>query len=477
MNLPYDIGSKDSILDYALILVDKSLRQVLDNQSLESNLLNKGGFGQILEKYYFFKDLDSTSQPDFPEAALELKSSPLRRLRKQGELRAKERLVLNIINYETLINQDFFTSSFYTKNASLLLVFYFYDKERDVLDYKIKLVGIWDFPEEDLKVIEHDWRLIKRKVELGQAHTLSEGDTFYLGACTKGASAQSVRKQPYSDIPAKQRAFSLKIGYVNHIIAKLSGNQDGRIGKLLKAPNLKVENFDIEEIVLKKIEPYYGKTPEEISLSLDVQYNPESKQRFAQLSQELIKRILGVENKQEVEEFSKADITLKTVRLNEEDLPYENLSFSAFKYEQLLQEHDWELSSFNEQLEKMFLFIFFKITEDNKYALEKAVFWNMPYKDRLEAKKVWEHIKLLIRTGCIVKEVTPKGIYKTYFPKQAENRVAHVRPHARHRDDTYPLPIPDQLTSKTEYMKHSFWLNTQYIRDSVYLKNTSATEQ
>ena len=474
MNLPYDIASRDSILDYALILVDKSLRQVLNNESLESNLTNKGSFGQILEKYYFFKALDSTSQPDFVEAGLELKSSPLRRLKKKGELRAKERLVLNIINYEALINQEFSTSSFYNKNASLLLVFYFYDKEKDILDYKIKLVGIWDFPKEDLKIIEHDWKLIKRKVELGQAHMLSEGDTFYLGACTKGASAKSVRAQPYSNIPAKQRAFSLKTGYVNHIIARLSGIDDGSFGKLADVPDLEVDDFDIEAVVLKKIESYYGQTPEEIASQLNFSYNLKAKQWFSQLSQDLVKGVLGVEGKQEVEEFSKADIILKTVRLNDENMPYENISFPAFKYLDLIEEDDWELSDFNERLEKRFLFVFFKVNDNGDFTLNKALFWNMPYEDREEARKVWEHTKSLIRAGEIVKEITPKGMFKTHFPKQKESRVAHVRPHARDKNDTYSLPIPDKLTGKKEYMKHSFWLNNQYIRDSVYLNGTSS---
>lgn len=474
MDMPYDSHSKDSILEYALLLVDKSLREALNDLNLESNAINKGGFGQVLEKSYFLKELDSASQPDFPEAGLELKSSPIKKLKTKGQLRAKERLVLNIINYEQLVSQQFYSSSFFTKNSNLLLVFYFYDKELDVLDYKVNLVGIWDFPKEDLKVIEHDWTLIQHKVKQGEAHKLSEGDTFYLGACTKGASAKSVRTQPYSDIPAKQRAFSLKTGYVNHIIAKLSGVDDGSFGKLADVPDLDVNDFDIEAVVLKKIENYYGQTPEEIAIQLKLSYNLKAKQWFSQLSKDLVKGILGVEGKQEVEEFSKANITLKTVRLNDKNMPYENLSFPAFKYLELIEEDDWELSDFNERLEKRFLFVFFKVNDNGDFVLNKALFWNMPYEDREEARKVWEQTKSLIRSGEIVKEITPRGVFKTHFPKQTESRVAHVRPHARDKDDTYSLPTPDKLTGKAEYMKHSFWLNNQYIRDSVYLSGTSS---
>lgn len=477
MSLPYDSQSKDSILDYALLLVNNSLTDFLEDSDFESNTLNKGGFGQILEKYYFHKELDSLSQPDFPEAGLELKSSPIKKLKVKGELRAKERLVLNIINYQELIHQEFMSSSFYSKNSRLLLVFYLYDRKLKVLDYKISLVGIWDFPEEDIKVIEHDWKLIQRKVLDGEAHMLSEGDTFYLGACTKGASAKSVRVQPNSNIPAKQRAFSLKTGYVNHILAKLSGIEDGSFGKVVKAPELKEDSLNIEEAILKKIRPYYGKTPEDIANILNFNYNSHAKQRFAQLSTALLKSILGISMDKKIEELSKANISLKSIRLNSNNLPKENISFSAFEYLKIVDEGEWELSNFNQQLEKRFLFIFYKEDSNKQLVLEKALFWNMPYIDRQEAKVVWENTIGLIKEGRIVKEVTPKNIFKTYFPKQTENRVAHVRPHAKDKNDTYPLPVQDQLTNKGSYMKHSFWLNNTYIRDGVYYISQQSDER
>lgn len=99
------------------------------------------------------------------------------------------------------------------------MVFYLHDKDLDLLDYIIKLVDDWQYPDEDLKIIKQDWELINQKIKDGKAHELSEGDTFYLGACTKGSTAlKSFRDQPFNKEQAKQRAYSLKQGYVNHII-------------------------------------------------------------------------------------------------------------------------------------------------------------------------------------------------------------------------------------------------------------------
>ena len=75
-----------------------------------------------------------------------------------------------------------------------------------------------------------------------------------------------------------------------------------------------------------------------------------------------------------------------------------------------------------------------------------------------------------VSKGEIVKEVTNKGIRKTFFPKKTENRISHVRPHARNAKDTYQLPVEDKFTKMTEYTKHCFWLNASYVKDEIYLK-------
>ena len=94
----------------------------------------------------------------------------------------------------------------------------------------------------------------------------------------------------------------------------------------------------------------------------------------------------------------------------------------------------------------------------------------MSHSDILEAKSVWDKMKTTVSKGEIVKEVTDKGVRKTYFPKKTENRISHVRPHARNADDTYDLPIADKLTGLTEFTKHCFWLNASYVKDEIYEK-------
>ena len=464
--LKYNPSDKNSVIEYAKKLKGKSLRQVCDSTILEYSYSGKGNFGQVLEKFYFGYEPNSTAEADFAQIGMELKSSPLKLL-KNNEYRSKERLVLNIINYLNVVNQNFENSDFIKKNASILLIFYLHQAGYDILDLIIKLVDEWSFPSTDLEIIKKDWETITKKIADGKAHELSEGDTFYLGACTKGANASSVRKQPFSEIPAKQRAYSFKQGYVNHIIASIANEPTEIYGKLISSVAV-AKKQTIEEIVISKFKPYYGKTQEEIVKSLKIEINTKAKSFYANLT----KAILGISLDKEIEEFEKAEIMVKTVRLKENNLPKEDISFPTFKYEKIVNE-DWENSDFKDILEHKFLFVFFQFQGD-KLVLRKVKFWNMPYSDLLEVEKVWTKTQQIVAKGEIVKgfktDKNGKVSRETNFPNKEFSNISHVRPHAKDASDTYPLPKKDKLTKQNEYTKHCFWLNSSYVKDEIYLK-------
>src|SRR5690606_30893408 len=139
-------------------------------------LAGKGGFGNMVEELYFKYKPNSEAQPDFPEAGIELKTTPLKKISKG--LVSKERLVFNIINYMQEHREVFRSSSFWKKNSELLLMFYLHDREKVPLDYIFKIIRLWRFPERDLKIIIDDWNTIVNKIRAGKAHELSEGDTM-----------------------------------------------------------------------------------------------------------------------------------------------------------------------------------------------------------------------------------------------------------------------------------------------------------
>jgi len=452
----YDSSSKSSILEYAKILEGKSLKDSCGDIAISSRA-NKGNFGTLLEEFYFGYKPNSNSEADFYEAELELKSTPLRRL-KNGEWVCKERLVLNIINYLDIPYEDFMNSSFWKKNKNLLLVFYLWERELLPLDYVIDLVGIWDFPQKDLKIIQRDWNLIKSKITSGQAHLLSEGDTIYLGACTKGSTSEkSFRKQPFSDELAKQRAFSLKRSYLNTIYNSLNGSIE--YDSILSESELDEGSFD--DLIVRKIEPYFSLSVKDIQSRLGLELNQHSKNYFSSISNRIIKRILGVSEEKFIEEFEKASITIKSIRVEENGRIKENISLPAFKFEDLIEE-DWNDSILKDTIENKFLFVFYKKNAE-QHTLERAGFWNLSSKDMDEFERVFNVTKEIIKSGEIIRDISEKGIVRNNFPKLKDSYLTHIRPHATNRDDTYSLPVPDKKTKQKEFTKQSFWINSSYV--------------
>ena len=409
----------------------------------------KGKFGQYVEQNYFGIKNNSEKTPDFKEISLELKSTPLKK-NKGGKLKAKERLVLNIINYEEIVKENWENSTFLSKNEMLLLIFYLYEKNKVFLDFLIKFIEIWKITDHkiDLEIIKQDWKTIVGKIRKGKAHELSEGDTIYLSACRKGAgNGRDFRKQPNSDIRAPQRALSFKPKFMNSIIEKIENSEP----LFNNVKQLKKKTF--EENIYDKFIPYLNKEIKEIESMIGTKLNSKSNKGYYA---NLARRMLGVKTKR-IDEFEKADISMKIIRLKENGVPKEDMSFPKFNPIDIIKQN-WEESKFYDYLNKKFLFIVYQM-EDDKVFFEKAFLWNIPYEDLMETKMVWEKTKKIINEG--VKVWKDGKINRNNLPKKSENRVSHVRPHGKDSRDTYSLPDGRKIT------KQCFWLNSKYLKEQI----------
>ena len=185
----FDETDENDILRYASGLIRKSLSEVADlpDSELDRDRKGKGRLGNLVEKYYFGYEPNNNPEPDFPKAGLELKVTGLLSAA-PNPLKAKERLVLNMINFHEIVNETFETSSFYKKCQKILILCYLYDKSKLEVDQVFtENQFIFRLIEQELDVIKRDWELIQKKVRDGLAHEISEGDTFYLKANRKGA--------------------------------------------------------------------------------------------------------------------------------------------------------------------------------------------------------------------------------------------------------------------------------------------------
>lgn len=453
----YDKTDPHSIEEYSQKLIGKTFGDVLradatveEPQSAYADSISsrnyKGGMGNLIEAHFFHYDINSDSRPDFPEAGVELKVTPYR-INPNGKKVAKERLAITMIDYNAIINETFETSHLWSKGKLMLLIYYLFEKDVDKLDYRIDYSKLFTPPEEDLKIIKHDFEIIAKKVKEGKAHELSESDTMYLGAATKSATSANRRPQPNSSILAKPRVFSFKSTYMtyvlNHYIIPAKPEYEKICDNTVSTP--------FEEQVNRKIRKHIGETVNELCSEYDISYEKAPKNLEAMLAF----RMLGTKGNG-AEEFEKAGIIVKSIRIGKNGKIKENMSFPIIKFTEIVKE-TWDKSAFREYLEgTRFFFVVYGTNDKDELYLKGSMFWNVPQEDlEGDIKDVWEETRKVIAEG--LKIDTSSGRQCTNLPKQADHPVCHVRPHARDAKDTYPLPTGGEFT------KQCFWLNNSYI--------------
>lgn len=439
--------TKEDVLKRAQEVIGIPMREIDKTGRLATG---KGAIGTVLEESWFGYQPNGEAQADFPEAGVELKVTPY--LRTSNGIRAKERLVCNIINYMTEYDKTFYTSDFWHKCETMLIMSYEHRQDVPKGDYTIDKAILFSFPMEDLMIIEQDWNKIVSKIRAGEAHLLTEGDTLYLAACTKGANAASVRQQPFCDTPAKQRAYSLKSSYMTRILNKyvFGAEEDEHIIKDWRG----LQHTTLEDYILKTVEPFYGKTQKQLRDMFSIESTAKN------INEVFLSKIFGIKGRlAKTDEFQNANIIPKTIRVQKNGKIRESMSFPTFRFTEIIDE-EWETSQLREYLEPAkFMFVIFRENDHGEYVFERVKFWNIPARDLQEVQRVWERTVKVIKAG--VKLKSDGKVTHNNLPKAKESRVAHVRPHAQNARDTYPLP------DGREMPKQCFWLNNSYIAEQI----------
>ena len=454
--LPYDKTSAKSIFEYSKGLLEKTLRDFVWDGYIPKS--GKGSLGQMVENIYFFLETNSNPASDFSEAGMELKCTPLNKS-KLDEYRIKERLVCNMINYCEVVKDDFEHSHFYLKCQLMLLLFYLHQSNCDKLDLEFIFSVLWKLPEKDLLIIKHDYNVIISKIKQGRAHELSEGDTMYLGACRKGQKGDSLMKQPNNpDIDAPRRAFSLKMAYMRAVLDYVvkSGknavsNVEGVKSELVSVKALKKQSF--EDILLKRFTPYLKMPFKKIARRKNVDISNNPKNKFAMVAN-AIASSADCFNVNRSEEFLKAGLTMKTIRVQANGIIKEAMSFENIDYIEVAECENWFESRLYELFSSRFMFVVFKEQNTGKedYMLDDIFFWTMPQQDLEYAEIYWNHIKDNILADHISEE---------YWWKGADKKKFHVRPKAQKAINL--APTPNGKSAK----KYCYWFNNDYVREIV----------
>lgn len=469
----YDKSSPVSIFNYSRHLIGNSLHTLLGEKVIDHVRKGKGSLGQMVEELFFGYDINSDRGADFSEARLELKCTPLLKSKSDNSYRIKERLVCTMIDYFEIVNTPFENSHLISKCRLMLLLFYLHVSGKAIYDYEFLFRILWQLPEKDLILIKKDYQTIADKVRRGEAHLLSEGDTLYLGACRKGQKGDNKQSQPYSDIKANKRAFSLKPAYMRYILGhvKDSGksfyNNYADVNKhgfeLVTAGELRGDTF--ENIILKRFQPFMGKNYVQICRMLGLEAY-QSKSKYADIAS-LIASNMVAKRLSASEEFVKSGIIMKTVRLQNNGKPRESMSFKNIDYYEIFDNDDWFESELYELFTNRFMFVVFKpedeeitvvdnnakrLVAEQSYILDSVFFWTMPASDLDMAREYWENI----RSAVLENKISTRSFWRI-----GDHKNFHVRPKAKVKTDKTVNPSGGFCD------KYCYWFNSEYVKQII----------
>lgn len=438
----YDAGDPSSIERHARRLVNRRVGDLVDVLAGErQGTYTKGSVGRYVETFFGI-EANSEAGPDLPEAGIELKSVPMQRSGR-GPYTAKERTFITAIDYSTIADQAFEGSPLDLKTRHTLYVFYGWQRDVPIAAFKVLGVLLHERDELDELMLRELHTHVQQAVSAGRAHEISEGDTWGVGAATKDAGGKWVA-QPFGSERARRRAFAYKPAYTTRLW-QLAKHRAARDAASVGMPD-SLAAFEAEVAAL--VQPWHGVSVAELIDRFAADKDPQAKNIVSVVS----RRILGSEGRRDVEAFARLGITIRTVRVHPELLvPHEDVSFPVFRPQELVRQ-EWESSDLLQTVSSLY-FVVFTAPSDSPVLdarLLGGFFWR-PSTDQLATMgREWD----ALRQAFAVSRPEDR-------PQASETEILHVRPHARNRDDTLPLP------SGRLYVKSSFWLNRDFVGELV----------
>lgn len=472
---------------------------------------NKGGVGNFIEQYWFDLHANSSQLPDFEQAHVELKVTPVKISRKK--LVAKERLMLGIINYCQDFNIPFEESHFWNKIKQMELMFYEHNPELPKEQWQILKSILYTFPPSERKLIQEDWTIISKLVKEGRAHEISGSSTNVLEAARKGAGKdKDWRTQPYSNVKALQRAFALKNKFMTQII------QDFVVDGSRNEPTVFTKKFEessltsFSDFINSQVEKYIGKSVREIANLLnlkDFKVNSKASRTI------LIRAMLGItlDTRKNQREFEETNTDIRSLTFFDDGSLWESLPLPTFRFESLVKTPFEESQLYKQLEEQRYAFFVFQnlpetpnISKHNQRYLHQAdlifkgfTLWNFPAElIETTVKSAYESVQTVLQEGVhlepmLNRDGTPKlqggtNIISNNLLKESDNLYIHVRPHSQKATYSAGNPNGNKLPASAIWNnKHllndpekfsdawmttqSFWINKSFLASEIKKAN------
>lgn len=480
-----DAKNPESIEDFGRRAIGRTSREIIASRDPSHPLLRvgrkatKGDLGDAMEVYYGIRK-NSRSEPDFPQAKVELKTLPLKRLRGRGHA-VKEPTSISMIHYPTLPSERWATASVREKLGHVIFAVFSVD-QNDLLESKLHNLFLWEPRSTDWELFGSDWGVTKSIVAESRAEALSERQAIALAARRKGRGGPTdvgtPQYNPRSDptiANAPSRAWALKTHFTRQLYQERTGRGPTAFASALVGvhPGPPGRVLDpVEEKVLAELRPFRG-----LPLKTLVAVKRLGGGGGKSLASRMVHRALGVDPTKRIREFEQTGYLVRTLNLQARNgWPYEAVSFPVVDLCELM-EQEWEPrivedetgkevttipgSDLSEQVRRILFVPTFapkRKTSQLDRMLGNPFFWT-PSGAELEGIRLeWEMYRREVAQGKAAYHRVPgKRERENALTKPFPEGFIHVRPHGRNAEDTYKDPKGNWVT------KQCFWLNKEFI--------------
>lgn len=399
-------------------VVNKTLGEVDVNNVFDRTITNPkitGIAGDVIEQSVLGYPADSKKDADLlvDGVPTELKTTGIREPKKDNGFiyEAKEPMSITAVSPDSIVKEEFESSSFWHKLEHLLLVYYHYDspvtvKAADYANFFIKGYQFHEFTPEEREILKNDWLIVRdfiRELQRDYADPKAEYPRI----------SSELRKQlmlidtaPKWPNPPR---FRLKRAAVSTLVQKHFGAKLEQLSETYSS--FKELDAELHKLSVK----YKGKTVRELIEALDISVKFNDKGDVSKgISEQIIIKMFGGSAKKlsKIELFSKVGLMPRTIVQTKtgartEDTKLFKIDFPEWTNPEATFEESFVYNYFSAQ---QFLCIIFQEPSSDAMLLDNTFmgFKRLAFSEELiytEVKPLWDIVRDLVINDNLVETV------------------------------------------------------------------------
>lgn len=456
-------------------VVNKTLGEVDVNNVFARTIIHPkitGIAGDVVEQSILGYPADSDKNPDLlvDGVKVELKTTGIRKPKKKGEFiyEAKEPMSITAVSPDEIVNEEFDTSSFWSKLEHMLLVYYHYDspvtvKAADYANFFIRGYHFHDFSENEKEILKNDWLIVRDFIQHLNDNYANPKDEYPRISSELRKQLMLIDTAPKWPNPPR---FRLKRAAVSTLVQKYFGANFEELNESYSS--FKELDAELHKITAK----YKNKTVRELIHDLEIDFDfSTGKDVPKSISEHIVIKMFGGTAKKlsKIELFSKVGLVPKSIvqttdGARTEDTKLFKIDFTEWTDVDISFEESFIYNYFSDQ---QFLCIVFEEPSseaqllDNKFIGFKRLVFNEEIIEN-EVQLVWKKVRDLVNNNELV-EITETDKFNKPRINKKTNTVKTALNFPKSKDYTFFVRGSGTDSTKKPLELNGIRMYSQYL--------------